>query len=453
MTATLTSTNPWTGTTLEPVPQTDTKTIQADCVAMKMAFPIWQAQRELRFNKLQKFASCLVAQREQTINLLITEAGKNRADAEAEADLLPKKIVVSLDAGLARTPQVVNSASDPHTIWRPRGVAAILGPFNFPLHLLHGLIVPALAVGCTVVAKPSERCPLLGRYYAELIAQAGLADVCRIMIGDAEAAQTLITHPAISTVAAVGGQSMGFALSRTLASRPDVVLALELGGVNPALVLADADIPASCAAIADGAWRMAGQRCTATRQVHVPRSLLPTILEQLSTARKVWMPDGTPTGANSALINPAARDAIASMAVALPAGLRLIAGDPNRRFSNSACIEPLLAVVEHSSARASHVYREEHFGPFVIVDPYDDLNECLERLSANPYRLAASIFTAQRDVFCALAAALPYGLVNHNRPTAGARSDMPFGGLGRSGNGRPAAIAAGAIFADECVIW
>jgi succinylglutamic semialdehyde dehydrogenase len=273
------------------------------------------------------------------------------------------------------------------------------------------------------------------------------------MIGDAEAAQTLITHPAINTVAAVGGQRMGLALTRTLATRPDVVLALELGGVNPALVLADADIPASCTAIADGAWRMAGQRCTATRQVHVPRALLPTVVAQLSTTRALWIPDGTPAGANSALINPAARDAIASMAVALPAGLRLIAGDPNRCFGNSACLEPLLAVVEHSSARASNVYREEHFGPFVIVDPYDDLNECLERLSANPYRLAASIFTAQREGFCALAAALPYGLVNHNRPTAGARSDMPFGGLGRSGNGRPAAIAAGAIFADECVIW
>ncbi len=453
MTATLASTNPWTGKTLDPVPRTDTKTIQADCVAMKMAFPHWQTQREQRFNKLQKLSSCLVAQREQIITLLINEAGKNRADAEAEADLLPKKIAISLDAGLARTPQAVNSASDPHTFWRPRGVAAILGPFNFPLHLFHGLIVPALTVGCTVVAKPSERCPLLGLYYAQLITEAGLADVCRIIIGDAEAAQTLISHPAISTVAAVGGQSMGLALSRTLAARPDVVLALELGGVNPALVLTDADIPAACVAIADGAWRMAGQRCTATRQVHVPRALLPTMLTQLTAARKIWLPDGTPTGGNSALINSAARDAMATMAANLPNGLKLIAGDPSRRLSDSTCLDPLLAVVEQPSARASNVYREEHFGPFVIVDPYDDVNECLARLSVNPYRLAASIFTEKREAFCALAATLPYGLVNHNRPTAGARSDMPFGGLGSSGNGRPAAIAAGAIFADECVIW
>jgi succinylglutamic semialdehyde dehydrogenase len=428
-------------------------TIQADCVAMHSAFPAWQRHAEQRVEKLKQLSALIIAQRTRISELLITEAGKNRADAEAEADLLPKKIAISLDVGLLRTPQSIQVNSEAQTIWRPRGVAAVLGPFNFPLHLFHGLIVPALAVGCTVVAKPSERCPLLGQLYAELIAQAELADVCRIIIGGTEAAQTLIAHPAIKTIAAVGGRKMGLALANTLAARPEVILALELGGVNPALLLPDADLPAACAAIADGAWRMAGQRCTATRHVHVPRSLLSEVLAHLTSFRELWMPDGTPEGKNGALINQAARDSIAHMAQQLPNGLRLIAGDPKRRFAQSTCIEPLLALVEHPAARMSEHYGEEHFGPLVIVDPYDDLNECLERLTNNPYRLAASIFTADRATFCSLAASLPYGLVNHNRPTAGARSDMPFGGLGCSGNSRPAAIAAGAIFSDECVVW
>ena len=105
------------------------------------------------------------------------------------------------------------------------------------------------------------------------------------------------------------------------------------------------------------------------------------------------------------------------------------------------------------AARAQALYREEHFGPALVLDAYDDLDECLARLAANPYRLAASVFTADRARFSACAARLPYGQVNHNRPTAGARSDQPFGGLGLSGNGRPAAVAAGAIFADETVVW
>ena len=134
-------------------------------------------------------------------------------------------------------------------------------------------------------------------------------------------------------------------------------------------------------------------------------------------------------------------------------GLPLIAGDPSRTFSNSQCVEPLLRDVRDHNVRRQVLYREEHFGPGLIVDAYDDLDECVARLATNPYRLAAAVFTASRERFIALAPRLPYGQVNHNRPTAGARSDQPFGGLGMAGNARPAALAAGAIFADESVVW
>jgi acyl-CoA reductase-like NAD-dependent aldehyde dehydrogenase len=88
-----------------------------------------------------------------------------------------------------------------------------------------------------------------------------------------------------------------------------------------------------------------------------------------------------------------------------------------------------------------------------VVVPFRDLDDCIRRCAANPYRLSASVFTASIKRFKACAARLPYGQVNHNRPTAGARGEMPFGGLGLSGNGRPAAVAATAIFADETVVW
>ena len=121
---------------------------------------------------LERLAQVCASARSRIVELLIAEAGKCRSDAEAEADLLAKKIAVTLGPGLARTPQTV-SGNEAQMVWRPRGVAAVLGPFNFPLHLLHGLVVPALAVGCPVVAKPSERCPALGALYATLIAEAG----------------------------------------------------------------------------------------------------------------------------------------------------------------------------------------------------------------------------------------------------------------------------------------
>ena len=420
---------------------------------LALNFSAWSRDSALRCAGLKRFASVLTEARSRIVDLLVREAGKNLIDAEAEADLLPKKIAISLTAGLARTPQSLSHSLEPQIFWRPRGVAVVLGPFNFPLHLLHGLVVPALAVGCTVIAKPSERCPALGALYGELLATAGLDAVCRVVHGGAELAQALIAQPSISTVAAVGGRATGLALTRALSSRPEVVLALELGGVNPALVLDDADLPTAAVAIADGAWRMAGQRCTATRHVHVPKRLRTSLIELLITERQRWVPNGTPNGASGALIDGAAREHFLATYASAPAGFTILAGDPARRFGKSQCADPLLLEVNDRTARIHALYREEQFGPALIVDSYDDLDECSARLAANPYRLALSVFTASRERFITLAPLFSYGQCNHNRATAGARSDQPFGGLGMAGNARPAALAAGAIFAEETVVW
>lgn len=448
----LTSRSPWNGEVVWTGMTDDGAECAAAVTAAAQAFAAWSRDHDARCAALERLAQACASARPRIVELLITEVGKCRADAEAEADLLAKKIVVTLGPGLARTPQTV-SGNEAQIIWRPRGVAAVLGPFNFPLHLLHGLVVPALAVGCTVVAKPSERCPALGVLYATLIAEAGLDHVCRVVLGGAETARTLIAQPQIATVAAVGGRATGLALAQALAGRPEVVLALELGGVNHALVCADANLDSAATMIAEGAWRMAGQRCTATRIAQVPRALLAGLLDRLAHERQRWMPDGTPSGASGTLISLDAHERQRSAWSARPAGLDLIAGDPAARFGTGGCADPLLLVARDHAVRTHPLMTEEHFGPALVIDAYDDLDECVARIAANPYRLAASVFTASRERFLALAARLPYGQVNHNRPTAGARSDLPFGGLGRSGNGRPAALAAGQIFADESVVW
>jgi succinylglutamic semialdehyde dehydrogenase len=450
---TLVSRSPWTGALLGEVPSASISDCATNVALMAEAFTTWRGDATRRRKLLTGFAERLVAARGELVRLLVDEAGKNRVDAEAEADLLPKKVVISLDAGLARTPQSLTTGAEPQVIWRPRGVAVVLGPFNFPLHLLHGLVVPALAVGCTVIAKPSERCPLLGGLYQRLLTESGLDCLCRVVQGGADVAQALIMQPEVATVAAVGGRSTGIALGKALAGRPEVILALELGGVNPALVLDDADVATAATAIADGAWRMAGQRCTATRQVHVPRALHARLIEALRSERQRWLPDGAPTGANGSLISAHARERFVTEHTGTYDGLPLLAGDPTRTFAMSQCVDPLLRDLRDPAVRQQSLYRDEHFGPGLIVDAYDDLDECVARLAANPYRLAASVFTASRERFLALAPRLPYGQVNHNRPTAGARSDQPFGGLGLAGNARPAALAAGAIFADESVVW
>ncbi len=447
------SLNPWTGEVVwsghdDPAPAR----------ALAVACAAWHGPRptpgETRA-RLDRLAAGIVAQRAVAIDLLIREAGKVRADAEAEVDLLGRKIAVSLGPGLERTPLVADPRKfprawkDPLGLWRPRGPALCLGPFNFPLHLLHGLVVPALAVGCPVIAKPSERCPALGMWYRERLAEAGFGSEAQVVLGGATAVRALLRQPGIATVAAVGSRAMGLALAKLLAARPEVVLALELGGVNHALLCPDADLALAIPALADGAWRMAGQRCTATRIVHVPRSRLDEVLARLVAAHRQWQANGTPLAPLGPLIDVAQRERFQTAFRASEPGWQRIAGAADA--GHGAFAEPLLLQVL-ATGRASPRYREEHFGPYLIVDAYDDETEAIARMRANPYRLSAAIWTADKDRFRALAPQLPYGLVNWNKNTAGARSDLPFGGLGLSGNGRPAAVAAGQIFADETVL-
>jgi succinylglutamic semialdehyde dehydrogenase len=453
----LTSVSPWDAR--EQVGQSeesDASSIASAVTRLEASAAAWANEPERRVRLLTGLGAILTRRRQEIMTLLVREAGKVDADAANEAELLVRKIAISLDAGLARTPQrapAARSSGEPYPIWRPRGLAVVLGPYNFPLHLLHGLVAPALAVGATVLAKPSERCPALGALYRSCLDEAGLGGVCAVLNGGATLAQALTRLPGLATLAAVGGRATGLALTAALAGRPEVVLALELGGVNPALVLDDADLAAAAPALADGAWRLAGQRCTATRVVHVPARLQADLTALLVSEQRRWRPDGSPQGAIGPLIDRAASARMRAAYASLPSGLTCIAGSLSERSVWCACVEPLLLAVSEAGARQHPLYAEEQFVPALVIDPYQDADECLARLVRNPYRLAASVFTRSPERFSAAAARLPYGVVNHNRPTAGARSDQPFGGLGRSGNGRPAGLAAGALFADETVVW
>lgn len=404
--------------------------------------------------RLDRLAMAITAQRASAIDLLVREAGKVRADAETEVDLLTRKIALTTGAGLLRTPLAADPRTLPRTFsepvigWRPRGVALCLGPFNFPLHLLHGLVVPALAMGCPVIAKPSERCPALGCWYRDRLAEAGFGDEAQVILGGPATVRALLRSDLIATVAAVGSRSMGLALARLLTKRPEVVLALELGGVNHALLCADADVALAVPAVADGAWRMAGQRCTATRILHVPRTLADDVINRLVAARRAWLPGRTPLSALGPLISVVERERFQHGFRDLDAGWQVLDGDLQ---GDGAFATPLLLRVFEAGRTSGH-YTDEHFGPHLIIDVYDDENEAIARMQRNRFRLSAAIWTADKDRFRRLAPLLPYGLVAWNRNTAGARSDLPFGGCGLSGNGRPAAIAAGQIFADETTI-
>ena len=397
---------------------------------------------------LERLAQVLVAHRQEAIDLLVREAGKVVADAAAEADLLPRKIATVLGPGLASVPDGIPDTAGVR--WIPRGPAVVLGPFNFPLHLLHGLVVPALAVGCPVVAKPSERTPALGAWYRDRLDEAGLSPFVQVVQGGPTTAAILVDHPAVATVAAVGSRTMGVALARRLAERPEVVLALELGGVNHVLIRDDADLAVAAAAVADGAWKMAGQRCTATRIVHVSRGRSREFFDILADLRDHWTPTGQHTSPAGPMIDGDTRRRILAPFTDLPRGWRILGGDPTACPAGPASADPLLVL---AGDRQDLRYHTEHFGPVLLVDLHDHEREALTAMRTNSHRLSAGIWTADRTAFAQLADELPYGLISHNQNTAGARGDLPFGGCGLSGNGHPAGLCATRIFADETAIW
>jgi acyl-CoA reductase-like NAD-dependent aldehyde dehydrogenase len=395
---------------------------------------------------LDRLAAACTAARADGIALLVREAGKTLADAAAELDLLPRKIQVTRDALALTPPAAMDRAGGPAVGWRPRGLALALGPFNFPLHLLHGLVVPALATGNPVIAKVSERTPGLAGWYRARLDEAGLAASVAVTACDAAEAAALLRHPRLATVALVGSRRSAAAVARSLADRPEVATAFEMGGMNPALILADADLPAAAAAIADGAFRMAGQRCTATRQCWVPRGRWRDLVDLLDRERGRWAPTGSPDGPLGPLINRVERDRARDRLAGMPAGWERRGGG----CWGHAGLHPALLLAGDAPWPDLD---EELFAPVLAIHAYDDEQAAAARLTAIPQRLAAAVWTADRERFARLAAGLPYGQVYHNRNTAGARSDLPFGGCGASGNGRPAARSAARIFADECVVW
>ncbi len=448
----LTSISPWDGTPVWRAAAATTAEAASAVAAAAADLPTWALDVD-RAGKIRRFAEAVLHHRKAVVTLLVREAGKTVGDAEAEADQLGTVIDTTLGAGLGRTPGVPAFGHALALPWRPRGPAVVIAPGNQPLLALHQLVVPALAVGCTVVAKPSPEALGLGELYRALLKEAGLDGVCTVLLGGCEVAEALVDQPGVATVAATGSRAMGAALARRLAGRSEVVFAASLGGVNPVLVLPDGDLPAALTAVAEGAWRLAGQHGTASRVAFVPRAQMDTALEQLTHERQRWLPTPALDGAVGPMRSLAARTAFLAGLADLPGGTDLVAGKREPLEKPSAGTDPLLIVLRQGATAGHPLLTREHAGPVLAVVPYDDAAQAVAWLETNPHRLAAAVWTTDRDRFLDLARRLRYGRLFHNRSTLSARLDLPAAGCGLSGTGQAAGVAACQIFADETVVW
>ncbi len=444
--------------------------VDAAISAAREAMPEWARWgRDNRFHVLKKFADLCKANAGRMAELICDEVGKVMWEAKGEASALASKVDITLDAspvgGLRRVegyelelaPQRVG-----RTWFRPHGVMAVVGPFNFPAHLPNGHIVPALAMGNTVVFKPSDKAPGVGQLLVELRAEAlakgGAPNkgrgVVNLVQGGADVASKLVTHDGLDGVLFTGSWPVGRRILESNLDRPGRIVALEMGGNNAAVVLDDADIRQAVIEVVRCAFNTTGQRCTCTRRVIVHEAVADRFLRaacECASRLVIGSPRSKEPVFTGPIINSATRDAVLTFQQkAKKAGAQVVLEAAPVKVSRVGTdgwyISPGVMLVDRFSADACTPgggfdggCDEEIFGPLLRMTTVSDLDEAIEQCNASRYGLAASIFTrsqesAERFLFEARA-----GCVNVNAGTAGASSKLPFGGLGLSGNHRPAA--------------
>ncbi len=407
--------------------------------------PAWeQLSIEERAGVIERFAELVEQDRANLAHLISAETGKPRWEAATEVNTVIGKARLAIDAYHERTPGALHIGPGELT-HRALGVVAVLGPYNFPAHLPNGQILPALMAGNAVVYKPSELTPRVAVAHVELLAEAGVPPgVVNLVIGGADVGRALVAGN-VDAVAFTGSVGTGRALHTALADRPEVVLALEMGGNNPLVVDDWDDLDAAVNVVARSAFISAGQRCTCTRRLYVPSGpegdKLVDELVSLTERLTIGSPHDDPEPFAGPVITERAADLMRQRVTELAdAGAEVLTG-PGEVRTGTGFVEPTIVDVTGIG-----IADDEIFGPLLHLIRYDNFEQAVTAAGDTSYGLAAGMIGTSRDRFDQFRSAIKAGVINWNTPTTGASGRLPFGGVGASGNHRPAGWAA----ADFC---
>jgi succinylglutamic semialdehyde dehydrogenase len=408
----------------------------------RAAFPAWRdTGPAARASVLQRFRNLAARAANDLAPRIAREVGKALWDARSEAALLAPKVDVTLAEGMGFvTP--IDAGPGAQARFQPRGVLAVLGPFNFPVHLPNGHIAPALATGNSVVFKPSELAPSAGQWMTDLWHEAGLPEgVLQIVHGGAETGRALAAAP-VDGILFTGSWGAGRALREATLDHPEKLLALEMGGKNAVVVLDDADLELAVSETALSICATTGQRCSCASRIFVERGIFDAFAERLAGVL-AGIRIGPPLEPG-AFMGPL----VSETAHAKVLRYRALAGDAGGQridVPQPQLPAPYLGpgLVRFADARQDHAYhREEIFGPEAGLYPVDGLEQAIAAVNDSDFGLVASVMTANRAAFEHCVGRVRTGLLNWNRATVGASGKLPFGGRGRSGNDRPAGVTA-----------
>ena len=390
-----------------------------------------------RIARLRLAQSALAAAKDELARGIALETGKPLTEALGEVGAVVAKIDLTI-ADAERYLSDEGNLGGPHPAVirrRSRGPAAVVGPFNFPLHLGHGANVAHLLAGNPVIFKPSPLAACVAARYGTLMSPAFPPGVFQVVQGGGVEGEALCLDPRVRSVCFTGSVPVGKALARALAEDFSKDLALELGGSNALIVCADADLEKAAAAAAEGACLTAGQRCNATSRIIVERPVAAEFQRRFLVALAVFQPS------NPLLATTKLGPVISAAAVARYE--RLLAETPGAWLLPGRA-EPVVAGQRGHYVRPAVILRddddallEECFVPIVSLFIADDLDAAVRLHDATPFGLTASVFTSSETLFRQLGDRLAVGNLYANLPTTFSPSTLPFGGLRASGNHRP----------------
>jgi aldehyde dehydrogenase (NAD+) len=428
--------------------------VDAAVAAAQAAFPAWRALSPLaRKTRLQRSLGELVARRDEIAAFITRENGKTLREARGEVDSAIREMDYQIAEGMRLCGQTVPVDVGGTLAYSTRealGPVAIVTPWNFPFNVPCRKVIPALMAGNAVVFKPASLTPRSGLAFTEIIAAGGVPPgVMNCVTGGGGSVGTaLVADARIEAISFTGSTAVGRSI-QLAAARNLTPTQLELGGKNPAIVLADADLDAAVAAIVTAAFTCSGQWCTSTSRVIVVEDVAAQLTQRLLDAvRGIAVRDGAAADSGMGPVCGAKQkaDILGYIEQGKAEGARLLAGGvalAGAGYDDGCFIAP--TVFDRVTPQMV-VAREEIFGPVLVIMSVRTFEEALEVANGVAYGLSSSIFTNDLQRALTYMERAEVGLAHVNLMSALREPQLPFGGVKDSGAGLPEAGSSGIEF-------
>jgi len=415
----------------------------------RQAFVSWAGLPiEERKRYLDQFADILKRERNDFARIISLETGKPLWESLQEVDAMVNKVTISFQAydDRCRIQSHPMGEATRSTYFRPHGVVAVLGPFNLPGHLPHGHIIPALLAGNTVIFKPSELTPLVGQRYMEIWDRVELPKgVIHLAPGGRHTGLAITQQDDLNGLFFTGSSQTGRAIHQAFAGRPEVILALEMGGNNPLIVTRVKDILAASYMTIQSAFITSGQRCTCARRLILvngdrTQEFMKTLIGMTGKLRVSPFSERPEPFMGPVISKEAADNILKYQDKLIQQGGEVLL--KMTCLDGRAMLTPGIIDVTPVEGRED----VEIFGPLLQVIRVEDPQAAFREANNTSYGLAAAVLSDDVMVYEQFFNHSRAGIVNWNRPTTGASPMAPFGGVGMSGNHHPSAYFA----ADYC---